>query len=136
MTRRGTRGNEPGPCSFCKKRSGQVRRLIAGPGVYICDECVAVCVDILEDDAAPESSPGQFVAAALKAALAQRGVADRGGAVAQGGTAASHCGLCRMPVILEESVIVEARGLLCRACVSAVLAGAAQLLSTKDRDNE
>ena len=30
-------------CSFCKKDNRQVRRLVAGPGVYICDECVALC---------------------------------------------------------------------------------------------
>ncbi len=30
-------------CSFCKKDNRQVNRLVAGPGVYICDECVALC---------------------------------------------------------------------------------------------
>ncbi len=37
-------------CSFCGKPRPQLRRLIAGPGVYVCDECVALCVDILEDE--------------------------------------------------------------------------------------
>jgi hypothetical protein len=37
-------------CSFCGKARPQLRRLIAGPGVYVCDECVALCVDILEDE--------------------------------------------------------------------------------------
>lgn len=37
-------------CSFCGKREGQVRRLIAGPGVFICDECIDLCCDILHDD--------------------------------------------------------------------------------------
>jgi ATP-dependent Clp protease ATP-binding subunit ClpX len=36
-------------CSFCGKRQEQVRRLIAGPGVYICNECVTLCNDILGD---------------------------------------------------------------------------------------
>ncbi|MBV8282957.1 MAG: hypothetical protein JO347_12975 [Candidatus Eremiobacteraeota bacterium] len=36
-------------CSFCQKRQDQVRKLIAGPTQYICDECVRLCVDILED---------------------------------------------------------------------------------------
>jgi ATP-dependent Clp protease ATP-binding subunit ClpX len=36
-------------CSFCGKWERQVDRLIAGPGVYICDECVAVCNDILDE---------------------------------------------------------------------------------------
>jgi ATP-dependent Clp protease ATP-binding subunit ClpX len=37
-------------CSFCGKRSDMARRLIAGPGVYICDECVNVCKKILEEE--------------------------------------------------------------------------------------
>ncbi|MGI6176217.1 MAG: ATP-dependent Clp protease ATP-binding subunit ClpX [Christensenellales bacterium] len=37
-------------CSFCNKPQEQVRRIIAGPGVYICDECLQLCVDIMEED--------------------------------------------------------------------------------------
>ena len=37
-------------CSFCGKRSDVARRLIAGPGVYICDECVNVCKKILDEE--------------------------------------------------------------------------------------
>ena len=37
-------------CSFCNKPQSMVRRLIAGPDVYICDECVAMCVDILDEE--------------------------------------------------------------------------------------
>ena len=37
-------------CSFCGKDSGMVRRLIAGPGVYICNECIDLCNSILEDE--------------------------------------------------------------------------------------
>ena len=37
-------------CSFCGKKEGQVKRLIAGPGVFICDECIDLCCDILHDD--------------------------------------------------------------------------------------
>ena len=36
-------------CSFCGKPQSQVRRLVAGPGVYICDECVEMCMDIVAD---------------------------------------------------------------------------------------
>ena len=36
-------------CSFCGKAQDEVYRLIAGPGVYICNECVELCSDILED---------------------------------------------------------------------------------------
>ena len=38
-------------CSFCNKTQDQVRKLIAGPsGVYICDECVEICADIIEEE--------------------------------------------------------------------------------------
>lgn len=37
-------------CSFCHKTQDEVNRLIAGPGVYICDECVELCLNIIEDE--------------------------------------------------------------------------------------
>ncbi|TFG61938.1 MAG: ATP-dependent Clp protease ATP-binding subunit ClpX, partial [Spirochaetales bacterium] len=37
-------------CSFCGKSSEAARRLIAGPGVFICDECVNVCKKILDEE--------------------------------------------------------------------------------------
>ena len=36
-------------CSFCGKLQGEVKRLIAGPGVYICDECIEVCYDLVSE---------------------------------------------------------------------------------------
>ena len=36
-------------CSFCGKPQSQVERLISGPDVYICDECVGLCIDILRE---------------------------------------------------------------------------------------
>lgn len=37
-------------CSFCGKTQGQVKRLVAGPGVYICDECIELCSEIIEEE--------------------------------------------------------------------------------------
>ncbi|MBP7071961.1 MAG: ATP-dependent protease ATP-binding subunit ClpX [Clostridia bacterium] len=37
-------------CSFCGKNQEQVRRLIAGPGVYICDECIELCQEIIDEE--------------------------------------------------------------------------------------
>ena len=54
------KGNNDRTCSFCGKRESQVRSLIAGRGVYICDECVDYCVEMLEEEkqkAAAESMP-------------------------------------------------------------------------------
>ena len=38
---------QPIRCSFCGKRENQAARLIAGPGVYICSDCVEACADLL-----------------------------------------------------------------------------------------
>ena len=40
-------------CSFCGKHQDQVRRIIAGPGAYICNECVQLCMGILDEDSDP-----------------------------------------------------------------------------------
>lgn len=49
-------------CSFCGKSQKQVKKLIAGPGVYICDECIDLCNEIIADARArgdiPPRSPG------------------------------------------------------------------------------
>ena len=44
-------------CSFCGKKQEQVKRIIAGPNVYICNECVSLCESILRDEMMPESEP-------------------------------------------------------------------------------
>ena len=41
-------------CSFCGKNQSEVKKLIAGPSVYICDECVALCNDIIKEDTSEE----------------------------------------------------------------------------------
>lgn len=41
-------------CSFCGKSQEQVRKLVAGPGVYICDECIELCTEIVEEELGTE----------------------------------------------------------------------------------
>ena len=45
-------------CSFCGKSQKQVKKLIAGPGVYICDECIDLCNEIIEEELAESSELG------------------------------------------------------------------------------
>ena len=54
------RNNEQPPirCSFCGKRENQASRLIAGPGVYICSDCVAACSDLLRQEIEMEDTSG------------------------------------------------------------------------------
>ncbi|NCX41430.1 MAG: ATP-dependent Clp protease ATP-binding subunit ClpX, partial [Burkholderiaceae bacterium] len=57
MTRIGESGDLL-KCSFCGKTQKQVKKLIAGPGVYICDECIDLCNEIIEDELTEASSAG------------------------------------------------------------------------------
>jgi ClpX C4-type zinc finger len=45
-------------CSFCAKPGSDVEKVIAGPGVYICNECVGLCSDILRTERQKPSEPG------------------------------------------------------------------------------
>ena len=57
MTRIGESGDLL-KCSFCGKTQKQVKKLIAGPGVYICDECIDLCNEIIEDELNENSALG------------------------------------------------------------------------------
>jgi ClpX C4-type zinc finger len=46
-------------CSFCAKPSSEVEKVIAGPGVYICNECVGLCGDILKAEQQKPAEPGR-----------------------------------------------------------------------------
>ncbi|HEX3623220.1 MAG TPA: ClpX C4-type zinc finger protein [Acidimicrobiales bacterium] len=79
-------------CSFCGKRQDQVVKLIAGPGVYICDECVQLCDRIVEDEladragrASPTDAEIEAAARAVNAAVSRfRALAlRRGGGAAE-----------------------------------------------------
>jgi len=53
-----------GRCSFCGKTQDQVRKLVAGPGVFICSDCVQLCTEVLAAEPPPrpsDGSPGQWV---------------------------------------------------------------------------
>jgi ATP-dependent Clp protease ATP-binding subunit ClpX len=52
MARIGEGGGDLLKCSFCGKSQKQVKKLIAGPGVYICDECIDLCNEIIEEELA------------------------------------------------------------------------------------
>jgi ATP-dependent Clp protease ATP-binding subunit ClpX len=51
-------------CSFCGKGQDQVRKLVAGPGVYICDQCIDLCQEVLEEDSrstGPKKAKSGFI---------------------------------------------------------------------------
>lgn len=57
MSRRGA-GQDALTCSFCGKSQDEVRKLIAGPSVYICDECIELCNDIIAEESRMEDAIG------------------------------------------------------------------------------
>ncbi|AQW20520.1 ATP-dependent Clp protease ATP-binding subunit ClpX [Lentilactobacillus curieae] len=48
-------------CSFCGKSQDQVKKIVAGPGVYICNECIDLCKQIIDEELAPESAPADLL---------------------------------------------------------------------------
>ena len=96
-------------CSFCNKTDRDVRKLIAGPNVFICNECVDVCVGIIADDRRAEAGITEPTPPAPSGAA---------------WPARIWCSLCRLPLVPEEALTVVDRGLVCRPCVSAVQATA------------
>jgi hypothetical protein len=104
---------DPVRCSFCGKSEKDVRKLIAGPAVYICDECIDACNDILAEEARaePEAAPKPLL-----------------GDWRREGFGVS-CTLCGAVVHLKDALHFEGRVFLCPACVSAIAEAA------KDEDN-
>lgn len=96
-------------CSFCNKSQRDVKKLIAGPNVQICDECVDICLDIVNDEPT-ERLAAQPWSAAVEA-----------------------CTLCRLPTTLEQALMVENRGFLCPGCVTEVEAALATRRSEAER---
>ena len=110
-------------CSFCQKTADRVRKLIAGPAVFICDECVGVCNEIIADD---ERMASRLKAEAEVSARVESGIASRQVADIPVSSDAIRCSLCRMPTPLEDGIAVPNRGWLCPGCIDAIEASTAE----------
>lgn len=95
-------------CSFCNKSARDVPKLVAGPGVNICSECVAICQEILDENRILDSgkSPEQLSVDRERAASG----------------AAMLCGLCGNLIDVDGLVDVPSRGKVCLPCVESVAA--------------
>jgi len=96
-------------CSFCSKTQDDVRRLIAGPAVNICDECVEVCVDTIVDGTRAEDDFPLSAEAQRWHSIAAKLGRDPG-----------VCSLCGKPGLSENLLSIEGRGTLCGECADAV----------------
>ena len=95
-------------CSFCNKSARDVTKIVSGPQVTICSECVTICQDILKEDALLSSG---FDPAAV----------EHSEALITGGSA-MRCALCEAVRPLDESIRITNRGWLCWHCARDVRA--------------
>jgi len=95
-------------CSFCNKPDSDVRKLIAGPKVFICDECVELCVTIIVNDEQlknrSEAEDADLRRRAAAAFQVKRGA----------------CSLCGTSKPLLELLPIGDRGVLCGDCTDAI----------------
>ena len=91
-------------CSFCGKSRDEVRKLIAGPTVYICDECIDLCNDIIAEEGDRREALQGTASAASYLSLAE------------------WCRACRRPRAAPELVAVPDVGHVCHRCVDAIRA--------------
>lgn len=92
-------------CSFCEKDQADVQKLIAGPAVFICDECVDVCIDILADDERIQK-------------LARGASSDQ--KPSEPPKDEAHCALCGHQLSEHDGLPIPSRGVLCGSCLDAV----------------
>lgn len=99
LWKRAVAGKDVLRCSFCNKSQRDVKKLIAGPRVYICDECVGICVDIAAENRMLDPSDVVDPSASPKP---------------------KECALCHG--YAERTFAIPDRGVLCAACVWAAAA--------------
>jgi ClpX C4-type zinc finger len=91
-------------CSFCGKEQHEVRKLVAGPSVFICDECVELCKGIVAEE------------------LGRDEVARGASPVAADGKSQTErlCGICMEPRETDELVFLPHAAYLCAACLDEI----------------
>ena len=94
-------------CSFCAKPGSEVEKVIAGPGVYICNECVGLCADILRAERQKPSEPGTQLPA-WEETMTDEQVLDLLPRIAAVG-AQTEASLQRLVTILRERRVTWAR---------------------------
>jgi ATP-dependent Clp protease ATP-binding subunit ClpX len=92
-------------CSFCAKPSSEVEKVIAGPGVYICNECVGLCNDIL---GAEKQKPSESELPAWEETMTDEQILDLLPRIASVG-AQTEASLQRLVTILRERRVTWAR---------------------------
>jgi hypothetical protein len=97
-------------CSFCNKHQDEVQKLIAGPSVFICDDCVGVCNEILSGNPFDVPPADQRKHPALDA-LEGKG---------DGQSEPDSCSICRTAIDPDLALALPERGVLCEHCVAEI----------------
>ena len=108
-------------CSFCGKAASQVKRLVSGPKVYICDECVALCVDILSPSGGGKRGSKKRAtrpAAGSTTPLPHTKQARNRARKLSEGLLEFRCNACGWQGLFGDFVLMPDRGMLCRSCSS------------------
>ena len=100
--------NEVLRCSCYDQRQSDVGKLIAGPHVFMCDECVDVCVDIIASDPQKEQPVAIDPEPPARSSITV------------------SCALCQMPTPADDALVIRNRGFLCPGCVGEIEAAAAE----------
>jgi hypothetical protein len=109
-------------CSFCNKAEAHVHQLIAGPSVFICDECVQVCNEIITDDDRFTRARDYTAAVAEVEDVAEP---EQFSEIPISGPAV-RCALCRLPTPPADGILIPNRGVLCRGCIDEIEATVAE----------
>ena len=102
---KGIRKDSPFRCSFCNKSQKEVSRLIPGPSVYICNECVDICIEIIADDALSQAQQSMHTP-----------VQEHDNISVAGGP----CSMCYVLTPANQCLLIPERGQLCPACLEAI----------------
>ena len=90
-------------CSFCGKDQNEVAKLVAGPTIYICNECVDLCNDIIAEEVEHESDAAKNSAAGKKQTNRER-----------------LCGVCMEPRDTDELIFLPHAAYMCAGCLEEI----------------
>jgi hypothetical protein len=102
---KGMRKDNPLRCSFCGKAQNEVSKLIAGPSVYICNECADICIEIIANDAWSKAQQETHTLAQEPDNILVAGV---------------PCSVCHVSTPANQCLLIPERGQLCPACLEAI----------------
>lgn len=104
-------------CSFCNKHRDDVRKLVAGPGVYICDRCIEQCNDIITEEIEERDEAQRSEEAGWGASLPSSPSRAKPRV-----SPPALCRFCGLPTPIQDVITVPDRGFLCLVCLGAIRA--------------